>query len=421
MKPPEIALGFFLLLTVGTYWRHRSVLYPPFIFCSMWSLVLAIDCLHLIKVDPVHDNTLYIVCAGALAFSAGGWLAGTVPRELLAIHLFPKQPPVEARFLRNLLVGILLCALPVMFYEVLQLARGGTGFGILMRAREAQVEAAQHGETIHSLVLDYFVMLATLTSLLFATERRDFRFWIVTIVALVGCILSTGRTSLLLLIAGLCAIHLLHSKKESLLAALRLLRWPILLFVTLYVVLIFTNKNTKGMTGRATGVAQYFVLSYIVGPLSAFDTVVQNPIYYSGMPDHTFEFPLKIAAAMNLTSYTPPPKLDTFVMVPFPTNVYTVFKFYFIDVGTIGIIVLFLGFGLVHSLLYLKARHGGRFSTYLFAFSVYAALIVTFDDAYYAAGIYLRAFAFGLLYLMLTSTRLSLSMGKPGIAEDLSS
>ena len=407
MTSPEIAFGILLFLTVLNYRAQRSVLYPPFIFCVMWALDLGVYCLGLIQVDAVHGNTLAIVLAGAAAFSIGGWLAGLTPVELLRIHQFPVRPQNFPRLLRNALTVILLCALPVMAYQVFQLSKGGSGVGILMRARQAQVQAAENGEPVHSLVLDYFVMVASMTSLLFATEKKDRQFWMVTAIAFLGCILSTGRTSLLLLIAGLCALRLLETRQESLVRALRLLRWPAVLFVVFYVALIFTNKNTKGMPGGASGIAIYFVLSYIVGPLAAFDAVVQTPVLYAPASTHTFEFLMKIAAALHLTDYSPPPKLDAFVMVPFPTNVYTVFKFYFLDVGTGGILVVFLLFGIVHTLLYLKARQGGRLSRYLFAFSVYSVLMVTFDDAYYTTGIFLRAFIFGFLYFLLGSLRVS--------------
>jgi oligosaccharide repeat unit polymerase len=119
--------------------------------------------------------------------------------------------------------------------------------------------------------------------------------------------------------------------------------------------------------------------------------------------NHTFEFPLKVASALHLTSYAPPPKLDSYVLVPFPTNVYTAFKFYFLDVGISGMLFIMLVVGLIHSLLYLKARQGGRLSLALFGYSFYAVLMVIFDDAYYTVGSYLRVFVFGFLYLMLSS------------------
>ncbi len=401
----DLALIFFLLLAILNYWAQRSVLYPPFIFCTMWLLDLAVLRSGLIEVDPVHGNTLAILAAGGTAFSMGGLLAGFAPRELLRIHLFPPKPERMPHFLRNLLTVGLLCGLFILFDETLQLSRSvGSGPNILANARVAMVNAAQNGElTQQSFVLNYFTPFAILVSLLFATEKRDREYWIVTAVAFVGCVLSTGRGDLLVLISGLSGIRLIQTGQESLLKALRHLRWPIALFLTLYIGLIFSNKNTEGMNGGFTSIATYFVLSYIVGPLAAFDKVVQHPADFVTGGSHTFQFPLKLAAALHLTNYTAPPLLDAFTFVPFPTNVYTVFKFYFVEIGTVWTLVFLFVFGLFHTLLYVKAKRGGRLSAFLFAFSIYAVITVIFDDSYSTIGMYLRTILFGLLYFLIGS------------------
>lgn len=404
VNPVDIALIFFLFLVMLNYRARRSVLYPPFIFCAMWLLVLLVVRSGLVELDPVHGNTLAIVAAGAASFSAGGLLAGLAPREWLRIHihihLFTPRPKKTSEFLRNMLIIVLLCGLPVMFYHTWQLGRSqGSGLNILMQARLAMVEEVRDEKPSASTVLAAtFTSIATLASLLMATEKKDRKFWIVTAVALIACVLSTGRVDLLILISGLSAIRLLQRKQESLLCALRLLRWPIALFVALYIGLIFANKNTETMTGGVTGIATVLVLSYIACPLAAFDRVVQSPADFIMTASHTFKFPLRLAAALHLTNYTSPPLLDSFVFVPFPTNVYTVFKFYFLELGIVGALILLFFVGLLHSLLYLRARQGGRFSTYLFAYCMLPVLMVIFDDWYYNIGTYLRVIAFGLLY-----------------------
>ena len=124
---------------------------------------------------------------------------------------------------------------------------------------------------------------------------------------------------------------------------------------------------------------------------------------------HTFQFPLHLATTLHLISgYDKPPMLDKFVYVPFPINVYTVFKFYYLELGIIGMLVLLFFIGLLHSLLYLKARQGGRFSTYLFACSMYSVLMVIYDDSYFDIASYLRAFIFGLLFFPLGAITLRL-------------
>lgn len=404
MSALDIALTVVAALTILNYSLWRSVLYPPFIFCFMWLFDLATLKLRLIDIYPLHANTLAIVAVSAALFTLGGAFASLLPRELLRVRILPEDPHQRADLVRNVLTIIVLCGLPAFFYQVLQISHQGLGANILMRARAVEVQAAQNGQQFHSVIFDYFVMVSTLATLLFATEeKRGWRFWIVTTAAFAGCILSTGRTTLLLLIAGLCTINLLRRHRERFFQAVRALRWPVVIFIGLYIALIFTNKNTAGIGGGASGVVSYYVTSYIVGPLAAFDAVVQSPAGFALASTHVFEFPTKVAAAFHLISYTAPPKLDTFVEVPFAVNVYTVFKFYFLELGVSGTFIVMLIIGFLHSLLYIKAKQGSRLATYLFAFSVYAVVMVIFDDAYYDAGIYLRAFVFGAVYFALCS------------------
>jgi oligosaccharide repeat unit polymerase len=308
MIPVDLALMFFLLLVVLNYRAHRSVLYPPFIFCAMWLLDLLVVRSGLVELDPVHGNTLAIVAAGAVSFSVGGLLARLAPRALLRIHLFPPRPERLPGFLRNTLMILLLCGLPVMFYHTWQLSqlRGG-GFDILAQARLEMIEEVKDEAPSESILLAAnFTSIATFASLLFATEKKDRKFWIVTAIALFACILTTGRTSLLFLMAGLGAIQLLRSRQENLLGAMRLLRWPITLFVALFIGLIYTNKQTGEIAGGPVSVATYLVLGYIAGPLVAFDHVVQLPADYIVATNHTFQFPLRLAAALHLANYTKP-------------------------------------------------------------------------------------------------------------------
>jgi oligosaccharide repeat unit polymerase len=401
----DLVILFFILLVVLNYRAHRSVLFPPFIFCALWLLDLLVFRLGLIEINPVHGNTLAIVTAGAALFSLGGLIAGLVPRTLLRIHVFPLKPKESPGSLRRMLMLVLLCGLPIMFYQIWSLSRmQGGGFNILAQAHLQLLEIALSGEPSQSFVLDHFVTIAIGTSLLFATEKRDRAFWIVTVVAFIGGILGTGRGPLLLLIPGLSAIYMLQAKQESLFSAMRFLRWPIALFLVFYIGLIFVVKTPDGASGSIASIAAQFFFGYISGPLAAFDYVVQHPADFMTTTSHVFQFPLSVAASLHLISgYTKPPQFDSFVYIPFQMNVYTVYKFDFVEIGVIGTMALIAIIGAFHSLLYLKARQGGRLSTYLFAYSMYTVLMVIFDDHYYTIGGYLRALALGLTYLTIGS------------------
>lgn len=401
----DLTLAYFLLLVVLNYRVHRSVLYPPFVFTVMWLFDLILVGAGLIEIDTIHGNTLAIVAVGSFAFSAGGLLAGLLPRELFRIHFFPPKPKRMPSLLRNALTLALVCGLPILIYQTWKIA-GGT-FSLSM-AGKAGIEAIENGEN-QPFIVTYFMKIAIGASMLFATEKKDRQFWIVTFIAFIACVLSGGRTSLMLLIPGLCTIHLLQTKQETLLSALRFLRWPILLFVSLFVGLVFVDKNTDDMVGGALDFASTFFFRYILGPLAAFDSVVQNPSNYVTATSHVFQFPMSLLAKLHLVNnYVKPSQFDSFVFIPFQMNVYTVFKYYLVEFGVAGTFLTMLLIGLFHTLFYLKARQGGRLSMYLFAYSMYTVLLVIFDDHYYAIDGLLHASAIALPYFLIGSLPLCL-------------
>ncbi len=403
MSPLVTSLIALSILTAVNYRVHRSVLYPPFVLCSMWLIDLATYQSGLIEVNPLHANTLAIVLGGVTCFSTGGLLASLIPSRLFRIHFLPSKIERRSDFWRKALTLVVVCSIPFFILRLLRAGEVGTGTTLLMRARSAQVEAVESGD-VHWSLLGFIQLFTIYVPLLFAVDKRDWRFWMATLAAIAVAILSTGRTDLLLLISGLSAIYLLRTNRESLAKAAKFLRGPIAAFFCLYVGLIFTNKKTEdlGVEGGVVSIATYLVLSYIVGPLAAFDGVVQAPGNYTLNSSHIFEFPLKIATSLDLMQYSPPHLTDMFVFVPFPTNVYTMFKFYFLELGVAGTMLALFLFGAAHSALYVKAKHGSRFATYLFGYTLYMLVLSIFDDGYYLIGGLLRAAIFGLAYFYLS-------------------
>ena len=44
-------IAVLFVLTVGNYWIKRSVLYPPFLFCSMWLLATGLYRMNIVETD----------------------------------------------------------------------------------------------------------------------------------------------------------------------------------------------------------------------------------------------------------------------------------------------------------------------------------------------------------------------------------
>jgi oligosaccharide repeat unit polymerase len=418
----DAVLVLLAVLVLGNYWLSRSVLYPPFLFCSMWLLDLSLYRMDLIETNPVHPNTLGFLALGSVFFSSGGLLAILFPKDLITTRLVLARFPARNKVVKPLVTFFLFCGLPLLLRNLVGMASQGVGSTIFQRARTAGVEGANSAGGGGFSLAAYFILWPYYAATFFLIERRDKSFWLMTAIAFFAGLLSTGRLPVLMLMASLIGGYLITTNRQTFLAALKFVRVPLILFFSLYFGLTLLNKDTsvyEGMYGSGvTGILIFFLVSYIVGPTAALDYFMQHPGEYAAVPHHTFKFFLGIAAKLHLYQIQPIPGFGDFLMVPYPTNVYTVYQDYILDFGLYGALIVVLLIGMFQTLLYRKARTGSELGIYFFAITLFAVFLAPFSDEYSAFGSYIDAFLFAAIYIILRSIplrilpRLSSGYGK---------
>src|ERR1700760_99208 len=226
----EMTVIVLVVLTVGNYWLKRSVLYPPFMFCAMWLLATGLDLMDIVTTDTIDTGTLAFVTAGAVVFTLGGVIALLFPEALIEAKFVLTRFPQRNNLVKPLLVLFLLCGIPMEIQSLRAEAAQGTGDTFFERARNAGIEAQRNGQAIEGMasgISIYFVSWSVYTSILFMLIKRDRSFWFVAFAALVACVLTTGRSSLLQLFAALICVHLMTSRRLRLMAAFKMMRLPL--------------------------------------------------------------------------------------------------------------------------------------------------------------------------------------------------
>jgi oligosaccharide repeat unit polymerase len=392
------------VLVLGNYWLSRSVLYPPFLFCSMWLLDLSLYRMALIETDPLHANTVGFLALGAVLFTSGGLLAWLFPKDLIATRLVLTRFPARNKVIKPLVILFLLCGIPILVRNLLSMASNGVGATIFQRARTGGVDPNNAGNAGGVSALGaYFILWPYYAASLFIIERRDKSFWLMTAIAFVAGLLSTGRLPVLMLTASLTGAYLITSNRQTFLAALKFVRIPLFFFFSLYFGLTFLNKDTSTYEGGVAGILLFFLVSYIVGPSAALDYFMQHPQDYASVPHHTFKFFLGIAARLHLYQTPVTETFDQFLMVPYPTNVYTVYRDYIIDFGLYGALIAVVLMGLFQTLLYRKARTGSELGIYFFSITLFAVFMAPFSDEYASFGSFIDALLFAGIYIILRS------------------
>lgn len=399
-----ISLLCLVQLTAFNYRAGRkNVLYPPFLFSLIWLVVLSLYFLlfivPLIQMSTLGGRTLFIVVGSAVAFTAGGLVFR--PRKYSPVI---GEPLSRESIWKKVLFFISLAALPAFYFEIRNLAAAGGLDGFLVSARAAMLDQLSSGEPQFGNPLNTIApLLAIFVAFIFVIEMRDWRkerVWVLVSVlsALSFCILTTGRTGILKLVAGLTGICLLKARRFSLQRAWSFFRWPLVAFLILFMILIPFVKDLTTISGGDIGqAAAQLSVGYIVLPIAGFDYMLYHPEEHEFGPNHTFREFVQVAAAFSRASYTPPPN-DGYLEVPLFTNVFTVFKAFYFDFGVVGLLIIMFLLGIGHTWLFWKALKGVPFYVFLYAMSLYPLIMIAFDETYSLFAHYLAEIAFAVLY-----------------------
>ena len=383
-----LALGGLALVN---YWIKRSIFYPPFIFCVMWTFDLLIYNLQLIEIVGVHDSTILMITAGAFVFTFGGLVAALIPikshneKGIIAKIEIPET--VKIVILLGLIVG-----LGFQVREFMTFAERGFGADLFLNARTTMVNDVNEGLTAGSIsnIID-ITTLSIYFVIILAIAKFDRYFWIAFVVSGASCILSTGRIYFLLLISSIFCVYMFQRGMDKFKSAIRTLIMSTSLFLCVFVGLIFLNKDTSGVQTALLMYARDHTVEYVVGPLAGLDFVLSNENTGVRPPNHTFKVFLRNADRIGLISYTPPPSLDDFVFIPFNVNVFTIYKFYYFDFGIFGMYLSILCISFLHVVIFRMAKAKKGYWLYLFSLTIYPAIMVIFDDQYSSFLLYINA------------------------------
>jgi oligosaccharide repeat unit polymerase len=165
---------------------------------------------------------------------------------------------------------------------------------------------------------------------------------------------------------------------------------------------IAKDVSFQGSKDDLVSLRDHFV-SYMAGPFAAFDKVVNEPDLVSGeyAYNHSLASFYRYANLLFGADYELPPALDTYCFVPFPTNVYTVLKFYYLDFGQVGLCLVMLFIGFIQTWLFLKAAEGNEICICMSAVLVFPLVMAFFDDHYYNILGYLRVALMLVVYFRL--------------------
>jgi oligosaccharide repeat unit polymerase len=375
-----------------------KILYPPFVFTSIWLFDVSFYATGLVQMNPLHSITYLCIVLACLAFTLGGAATALLPDWILRTKTTFWTHEQSTGTGRKLFITSLILAFPIF---IMLIYRSGTNAGSfsLANAKAAQLGALVGQDSPHSSLSPMYVLFALSTTFICYIEKRDkLSFLCIALTCIVGA-LSGGRTLILQLIVGIVCIYLIRTKKDSVRSSYRIA--AIAAFLALASALVFLVKNMAQVGNDAGQALQFYILGYVVSGLGPLDYVLTHPAEYMHIPNHTFKFLLQAGQVLGLGT-TPPPAMDEYLWIPFPTNVYTMFKPYITDFGFEGMLVAMFLLAFLQTTLYRRALRGNNISLLLTALLLYATILSPFDDLYievknFGVPVLLGIFYFGVL------------------------
>ena len=357
-----IMLVTFLVLRVG------DVFSPWTVTTAVWLAILVMYQFQGKLLDPLSDQFLYcliiwypILCISSLATYY------VMPSD--HGHERSSEIPQMNRTVFNWLYVITMVITPVYVYQILKIVMMFDSADLLNNIRLLAVYGGQgFGFLQYSYVLSQVMVVVAFW------QYPKIPFWqLLTIVvaAMMSAfaIMEKGMLFFLFITIIFCLYEKRVIKMRSIIVS-------IVSLVLIFFLFNIARDSSDGSSDESMTFLDFFGI-YILSPAAAFGTVQPDLIPQFG--SHTF-YSIYIFLVRWGGDFVVYDKLQEFVWVPLPTNVYTVFQPFYLDFGYKGVAVFAMFYGVVSGWCYRQMRYGSGVAKCLYVYITYALVLQFYQE-----------------------------------------
>lgn len=280
----------------------------------------------------------------------------------------------------NVYYKIVFIATPLLIYIVYKIGLGGN-YSFFANIRLAAVGMLDSNYNIG--ILNYVSTLALVTFLieLYQSEKRKNkkRVIILFFFNIIAAFSTMAKTSLIYLFV--CSLIVLIFKWGR-------ISWKKLLLSVACIIAVFSLFQVLRNLNETRGGSEliYNMLNiYILGGMPAFDALVQENTSSPLFGANSFSFFYKLMETFTGMSFENKEGLfvgdgSGYAMVPFPTNVFTVFAPFYKDFGLIGVLIFGFITGALAGSVYRLARKQVGWAVIFYSYIACALLLEFFSD-----------------------------------------
>jgi oligosaccharide repeat unit polymerase len=393
--------AFFLFLHFFMLWFNysifnRKVMHPAVLFAGLWFVVLFIHFVAgftvLDELLPVSSKTYSILFVGVLFFTAGCFLQTIISekKESLNRQINYNQPVSDFTInpiLSYFLLIVIAAGLPFYIQASYKLfiASQIDNFFVGLRT-ELTYGGKDIGPVKYFMSFSFVAYAFSIYAMLKEPSRKNkLLFFLTLVITITYAVFATGRTFLFIIFIEYIGVRYAVTRHFSAQKMLRWLAFFVLIF-SLIGIIYGKGGSSEGTLSENLEAASETTAIYIASPINALDQEIskaQNTTYDG---NNSLQFFIKL---INQFTLFPVFKvrniIQSYVFVPYPTNVYTYYSLYIRDFGPVYAWVLLAFFGFVHCGFHHKAVHGYnvRFVFY-YTFLLYPLLLSFFGDQYFS-------------------------------------
>lgn len=340
----------------------------------IWSILGIIIAFSSDIIDPIQD---------VFYTNISVWLAIFTATSISTYLLMPANQDIKTGVkgikinitIFNILFFLSMIMTPLYMYQIYKIVTMFDSKNLMNNMRELAVNGNGHGFLNYTMVINQALLLTGLWRFPYLPKWK--------IICVVGCCLAYAIANMEKLTFFLVFITIFFVLFERRIIKLRTIVICGILLIIGFYIFNLSRSDSDSDYQKNTSILDFLGM-YLMSPPVAFGHL-RRTISDSFCSESLWTIYAYTNRLMGSGSIIQHEDFGEFVYVPMPTNVYTIMKPFYQDLGTIGVAFYAFIYGLVTGFIYRKARNGNAFGICMYTYLVFVLTMQFFDELIFVA------------------------------------
>lgn len=364
-----IIILLILLLAVLYFHIDRDIFAPWFITVAIWLVVLGSLKLSGDLLYPISDQFRYCLIIWIAVFCSSSLLTFKLMPEINADLPNAHEGIPVSKVVFNVFYVITLIITPLYVYKIIQIVSQFDSTDMLANIRILALYGDNNwGFLRYSYVINHVLLAIALWQYPNLSKLKLATIFVAMLLSAFA-IMEKGT----LFYTFIATAYVLYERK--------IIRVRSLLIGAFALVMLFFFINIvrtlEADSGGESSSLLDFIGMYVLSPVIAFGTISEDITMQFGSHSFNIIYLFLERFGADVVVYD---KIQEFVYVPIPTNVYTIFQPFFEDFGYSGILVFGLAYGFLCGMIYRLMRNGSGSAKCIYTYIVYVLVLQFFQE-----------------------------------------